>query len=156
MTMPLPLPLPLPMRMTMTMTMTNLEVGECGINIYEFAEYLLIFCCSCFLTSLRKKGFSLGKENPEENKKKNEACIKLVRRFLRKKPKAKNEQGMETETTRIVTSRAALWHAFDGLTCGPRFPLLVYPIPSLFRPTTADPSANSSSTPNSNPLASRR
>lgn len=67
---------------------------------------LFIFFVIFRLDSVQK-GFSLGKENP----KKNEDCIKLVRRFLWKKPKAKREQGQGQrgdDATRIVTSRAAL------------------------------------------------
>lgn len=52
-----------------------------------------------------QKGFSLGKENPKSEK--NEACIKLVRRFLWKKPKAKRAKQAQGQREGMI--RLALW-----------------------------------------------
>lgn len=102
---------------TLSRRMRHKHLWVCGISPFYFLY---------FSTRLCKKGSAWGRKTLKA--KKNEACIKLVRRFLWKKPKAKRAkqaQGQRErgdDTTRIVTSRAALWHAFDGLTCGPRFP----------------------------------
>lgn len=132
---------------TLSRRMRHKHLWVCGISPFYFLY---------FSTRLCKKGSAWGRKTLKA--KKNEACIKLVRRFLWKKPKAKRAkqaQGQRErgdDTTRIVTSRAALWHAFDGLTCGPRFPdsSSRYAVPSQI------PWLLQVSLPNSNALASRR
>lgn len=98
-------------------------VGECGINIYEFAESLFFFLY--FSTRLCKKGSAWGRKTLKAKKKR--SLHQISETFSLEEAKSQTRQtGTRTErgddTTRIVTSRAALWHAFDGLTCGPRFP----------------------------------